>query len=236
MKIEFEKYYLEYLKDKRQQFRLEKNVFHPSGMGTECIRKLWYGQQFHAEIDEKTMKIFEGGQTLHNWFVEFLKWCDEHKKGIMLIESEREIVIPLDVNGDELWVTGRIDNFIATSEGRAVVEVKSINSLKYVRESPKEHHVVQANLYMKGSRSKYALIVYIEKSSFKIKTFLVPFDEKLYLKTLAKIKEVWSYLKVNKTPPRISETFDHWECRYCHFSGRCGGKFEAGEKYLNAEE
>lgn len=202
---------------KRGERTPEKNLFHPSSIGTKCFRKLYYFQTLKTEYDTDTLKIFEVGTVVHDWFLKFLKWATENKKGIRLIRAEMPINIPIDLGEDELWITGYIDHFIEVDGERLIIEVKSTKSLTYINE-PSEHHVAQATLYMKGSRTKKALIIYVEKPTFQLKIFEIAFDKILYHKVVKKMAETFNFIKTKNLPPKT----ESWECKkYCIFKEHC---------------
>lgn len=219
--IDLNKLYDEFFKQKKKEPEL--NIFHPSGLGgTKCIRKLYYNQILAQEHDIDTLKIFEMGNVIHRWVLDFLKWCENNGGTFKLLNTEMPFSILIDRNKD-FWINGRLDHFIEFEDKeRAVVEVKSIKSLAFL-DKPLDHHIEQATLYMWGSRTKKAIIIYVEKNTLQMKWFPIDFDKKLCNEIIDKILLTIGYLENKELPLKI---ISDWECKYCPYSNKeCTNNF-----------
>lgn len=197
----------------------EKTVgrYYPSEAGN-CIRKVFYSYKNPKEVDLELLKIFEAGNILHEFIVDVLE--SEKNPHVELLEKES----PFTLEIDDVTISGRVDDIIIVKIDNKVflVEVKSTSSLKYTDE-PSEAHIMQLQLYMNAKNIHNGLIIYLEKNTLQSKSFHVKYNEKIFEKTIRRLKEIHQYLKENKLPipeARIIST-KTWMCKNCQYREDC---------------
>ena len=122
-------------------------------------------------------------------------------------EIQKEVPFTFKDKKRDIIVNGYLDGL---TKGE-VIEYKSTSSLKYVTEEPKEEHIAQATLYMKGKKRKKATIIYFRKTDFKMISHSIEFDKGLYDSIIDKYADVKEAIKIVPSP-RTEEEVPFMKC------------------------
>jgi CRISPR-associated exonuclease Cas4 len=115
-------------------------------------------------------------------------------------EVEKEITVPVDVDGEIYLLKGRIDAFSPEN----IVEIKSAKSSVNI---PQQHHLLQLKIYMSITGVQRGTLIYVTPDRFTEYT--------VTLGTFNLLDVLKSYLKMEKVPQW------GWECKNCPFAGFC---------------
>ena len=176
-------------------------LVHPSGAVGECDRDLELALLGHkTAVDARLSRIFDVGKAMHvRWQAYF------RERGLMVLEEE-----PIESRNDILAIKGRLDCVLkapqAIKEELHLIELKSMNSGRFRRlpepKSPKENlyavarqhgrYIGQWLCYVRAfdeqQRAKgkpgmqNGAIIFENKDDQNYKTFLLTYDEELWLK------------------------------------------------------
>jgi len=226
---------------KRSKEKKEPAV-HPSGIGTECLRNLYY-QFFRFPSKPKTAKILktcDAGTDTHNRYHRYSK-----EAGI-LIASE------LELTDDEYKMRARLDQLVLidTEDILRLLELKSMNIDKFTKlmGNPHRDHIIQANIYLWIINKMFAsgktyydsfgkkITVFEEyKKYFPIKNYSIvienrdcqdseefarEYDKELTESVLTKIKDLFVYTDRKELPPRGFGPNDRG-CMFCDQKDIC---------------
>jgi CRISPR/Cas system-associated exonuclease Cas4 (RecB family) len=197
--------------------KLEGDFFHPSQLG-QCLRKMYFAHKnaptdgmVSQEDGLRTALVFELGTYIH---VIVQNLCE--RAGVLL---SREVAI-IDKKNRHL---GHADGILLIDGEKYLLEIKSINSRGFAAlTAPKEEHKMQVHAYMKSLGLKWTIFVYLDKDTSKLKEFVVPYNERYYLKTVfSRIDLFFSSLHGGVLPPREGESPTRMPCAYCQFKRLC---------------
>lgn len=124
----------------------------------------------------------------------------------------REPRLLYKIDGDpEMEIRGYCDGMAKIQENQYVLEMKSKGHSGFSKvRKPDKDHVEQCNLalgILKRNKiwgCKSGLVVYICKSTNNIKSFEVPFDEKMFEKSLDKVRKVVKAVRALRSNPELS--------------------------------
>lgn len=120
-------------------------------------------------------------------------------------EIEKEITVPINVNGEVFLIKGRIDAFSTEN----IVEIKSARTSANI---PQQHHLMQLRLYMGLTGVPRGTLIYVTPDRF------AEYNVKLDSFNINDV--IRSYLNMEKVPQWS------WECRHCPFAGFCPFKID----------
>ena len=144
------------------------------------------------------------------------------------VANGRGFEVELETDRHTLRLRGSTDPLITTASGNTLLptEVKTKDDLSGL-DGPSEHHLAQvhAYLYALDTRSdhqvKDALLVYVSKSTFAVRTYHVAFDEAFWHERVVPwMESLTAARESGDLPPADPE--QGWECDYCRFRHRCG--------------
>ncbi len=186
--------------------------FHAGESGM-CPRALFYKFKAPKAHEPKTLRKFRVGTMIHE---EVQRILGQSKK--QWVECERPVTVT-DVETD-MVVSGKADVFIIENNKRTVVELKSVNTIKFVRDKgePNKHHVAQLTMYMRALRAE-GYLVYVDKTNLETQTFKVPYVENYFKHLMDKFRKVYEHLTLNTLPD--TDPIDSWECRWCQYKNEC---------------
>jgi len=142
-------------------------VFYPSALGSTCDRYLYAsfnGLLPWETLDPRVKRIFDVGGSLEDRMDKYFT-----KMGIVIAREQ-----PLKM--DMPPISGRLDFLIRhPTEGRAVLELKSINDkgFKELKSSPKHEHFIQLQIYLNMLNNEYGIVLYENKNDQNLKAFKV---------------------------------------------------------------
>lgn len=182
--------------------------YHASDTG-RCTRKVYYKHTLGKRMEEDLYGIFKLGRTIEDIIEEAL--VDHYGKR----KVKNSKFVKLDLDG--FVIVGETDPVVegVNSEVEKLYEVKSTNNIKYRKETPSEHHVMQIHPYMKALGLNEATIIYVNKSDLKVVSHMVPFEEDAYKLGIDRISNLHTCLKNDRMPK--AEPFQDWECKFCPY-------------------
>ncbi|MBU5557587.1 MAG: Dna2/Cas4 domain-containing protein [Candidatus Aenigmatarchaeota archaeon] len=193
--------------------------YYPSEIGG-CLRKVYYSYIDPKPVKMDLTKIFEVGNILHDFIAEVLR--SEKNPEVELIDSE----LPFKLQLKDFIISGRVDDLllIRTSGKEALVEVKSVQFLKYI-DSPQSPHLMQIQLYMHALGIREGYLLYIEKATLDTKAFHVKYDAEEAMKAIDRFKMLHKFLKEKKLPEPEARTSRKaeiaWMCDKCDWREEC---------------
>ncbi len=196
----------------------EGEFFHPSSLG-QCIRRLFFaaknappndGGEKGADHLLRWHMILETGTYFH---VMIQNLCE--KAGVLV---HREIPI---IN-EQHKIIGTGDGVLKIKDGE-LLEIKTINSRDFAGLSqPQLGHRMQTHAYMKCLKLNKAVVLYCDKGSSALKEFIIPFDEKFYIKQVRdRIDWHFDNVRTNTLPIREGVNPRMMPCLYCEFTHVC---------------
>ena len=218
------------LKERIEQKRIEKNYnefrshLGASQIGDSCERKLFYGFRWAKRPDfpANVLRLFETGQLA------------EHRISKEL-RSIGATVMEVDPQTGKQWryvelqghFGGSMDGAICIDDQWYVGEYKTHNEKSFKElikkgvKSSKFQHFAQMQIYMRLSGMTKALYFAVNKNNDEIYLEEVSYDEGFSETLINKARRVIFALQA---PPKLSETPDYFECRWCDFTGICHGE------------
>jgi len=189
--------------DSSKHLPLLDNEFYASSVGG-CPRLIYYSKVFpDRKKDPKSLKVFVLGNLVHDFL----------QKEVLSGESE----VPLVIETKGVKIKGRLDQV----DDNFIYEIKSVSTLRFVKEQPQKHHVLQLMLYLKAFKREKGKIVYVEKNTFDIIEHEIVFDEKIYDEAVEGFVSVFQSMSKNALPDKTSE---EWACKHCLFKKECDGE------------
>jgi CRISPR/Cas system-associated exonuclease Cas4 (RecB family) len=153
------------------------------------------------------MRIFEHGNHTHMRIMGVL-----FSLGMV---TAAEIDIP-----ENEMIHGRADAILSINSEPYVLEIKSVNSMKFKKDFPDADHVKQLQSYLFFFKIKKGILLYENKDNQELKEFIIEYDEKI-------VKEIFAFfndlkVKVEKSIiPGIPEGLEDWRCEYCPYLESC---------------
>ena len=188
--------------EKKHTPLLDNEFFAGSSGG--CSRALYFSKKEEYNPPKDLLKIFCIGNIIHDFI---------QKQIIPHGKSE----IPMNIEVDGIKIRGRLDSLVRD----VIYEIKTIKSLDYVLDKPKEEHIRQLNIYLKGKLLQNGILLYVEKNTLKTVEHIVVFDQKLFDDSLKQFKTVYNAILQNIPPERIKNYPNNWKCKYCNFREVC---------------
>jgi len=201
----------------REDRKKELGRYYPSEIGN-CLRKTWYSYNHPRKTDPNLIRIFELGNMIHELVAKILK--SDKNPEIELLEEETSF----KQVEEEFTISGRIDDLILVKENNAkvLVEVKSAKSIDYVNEpSPQYEDQLQYYMHVTGVHS--GIILYIDKTNLKSKTFVVQYEKEKAEKVVRRFRFLHDHLKQGKLPFAEAkiEPKKNFMCRFCEYADKC---------------
>ncbi len=175
----------------------------------KCPRAVWFSMKGYPkkELDARTLRIFEHGNHTHMRIIGVL-----FSLGLV---NAVEIEIPSNE-----FIHGRADAIINLKGEPYVVEIKSVNSMKFKNQEPDKDHVNQLQFYMHFFKMKKGILVYENKDTQDIKEFVIEYDEALVKHLFSEFNDLKQKLEKNIVP-EIPEDIEDWRCEYCSYLEAC---------------
>jgi len=194
----------------------EKTAFYATDAG-KCPRAIWFALKKYPkkDYDARILRIFEHGNHTHMRIVSVLF-------SLGLINS-----VEVDLPEKDL-IHGRADAIISIKGEPYVIEIKSVNSVKFKKDEPDKDHVKQLQLYLHFFKIKKGILLYENKDNQDIKEFVIEYDEKKALEILNSFEKIKEKLSKNEIP-EIPPDLEDWRCEYCPYIKECE-KIEEKEK------
>ncbi|MBI1973174.1 PD-(D/E)XK nuclease family protein [Candidatus Micrarchaeota archaeon] len=201
-----------------REFRPKRQgVYYPSEIGS-CLRKTWYSYKRPLKATPELTKIFQLGNILHDFIVQVLN--SEKVKDVQLLSYE----FPLKQQIGDLTVSGRVDDLILVkaSGKKVLVEVKSTGGVDKI-DGPKLPHVLQLQFYMHAAGVHDGILLYVDKSTLKTRSFPVDYSEVQAEATSERFKKLHELLKKGELPePEAKQVSSmNWMCSFCEYKPHC---------------
>jgi CRISPR-associated protein Cas4 len=174
-----------------------------------CPRAIYFSMKNYPkkESDARVMRIFEHGDHTHMRIMAVL-----FSLGLV---TAAEISIP-----ENEVVRGRADAIISFKGEPYVVEIKSVNSVKFKKNEPDFDHIRQLQLYLYFFNIKKGILIYENKDNQDLKEFVIEYDENIVKKSIS----FFNSLKENVEKsiiPEIPKDIEDWRCEYCPYVVEC---------------
>jgi len=167
---------------------------------TGCVRRSWYKRRYGYRVTRDMIV----GTAIHSDVLLRVALLMERSYDVVAVEKKVEKL--LNVNGNDIWLVGRVDLYIADKERniKTFVEFKTSEWIF-------EEHVEQGNIYSVMLDVDKFYICYMPKSdTVKCKEFERTWTES---DIIERIKQLLS----NAEPPRREGVW----CSYCEFKNLC---------------
>jgi CRISPR/Cas system-associated exonuclease Cas4 (RecB family) len=200
-----DKYYLENQREDRIQTK-----FYISDAG-RCPRQLFFKfkQAPKEKLEPRIMRIFEAGELLHNYIYSVLYQAK--------IGAVTEITIP-----EQKLVSGRADAIVCIDGVNYLLDIKSINSMKFkYLKAPKPEDVWQVQLYMHFFNIKKGILLYLDKDRQELKEFIFDYSKKTSEALLDNFRQTKKRIEINIVPQALPDYPKDWQCRYCSYKEIC---------------
>jgi CRISPR-associated exonuclease Cas4 len=186
----------------------DKLAFYISDAG-KCPRAIWFAMKKYPkkEVDARVMRIFEHGNHTHMRIMAAL-----YSLGLV---TASEIGIP-----DNQMVHGRADAIVNIDGDLYVLEIKSVNSMRFRKAEPDQDHIKQLQLYLYFFNIKKGILLYENKDNQEIKEFIIEYDEALVKKIFSEFNILKEQVEKSKVP-EIPENLEDWRCEYCPYLESC---------------
>lgn len=204
---------------KNKQNNRGKIAFYATDSG-KCPRAIYFAMKNYPkkETDARVMRIFEHGDHTHMRIMSVL-----FSLGLV---TAAEVSIP-----ENEVIHGRADAIISFSGEPYVVEIKSVNSVKFKKNEPDADHIKQLQMYLYFFNIKKGILLYENKDNQDLKEFMIGYDENIVKKSISffnKLKENVEKSIIPEIPPDIED----WRCEYCPYINEC----EKIEEQKNSKE
>ncbi len=193
---------------KNKQSNRGKVAFYATDSG-KCPRAIYFAMKNYPkkESDARTMRIFEHGDHTH--------------MRIMAVLFSLGLVTAVEVGIPENeLIHGRADAIISFKGEPYVVEIKSVNSIKFKKGEPDKDHVKQLQIYLYFFKIKKGILIYENKDNQDLKEFLIESNEEVVKNSIS----FFNILKENVEKsiiPGIPKDIEDWRCDYCPYLQEC---------------
>ncbi|MCI4436747.1 MAG: CRISPR-associated protein Cas4 [Ignisphaera sp.] len=165
-----------------------------------CVRRSWYKRRYGYRASREMII----GTAIH---LDVLSKVVEQLSSMFdIVEAEKKIEKLVSVDGNDVWLVGRVDLYIADRQKnvKTFVEFKTSEWIF-------EEHIEQANIYAYMLNTDKFYICYMPKSDqIKCKEFERTWTEQ---EVIQRIKQLLS----DSEPPKRE---NYW-CNYCEFKNLC---------------
>lgn len=117
-------------------------------------------------------------------------------------------------------LTGHFDLLLNIDNELIIVDIKTTKMLDYQLKHkyvPKPEHIEQIELYMKAMNLNAGAIIYVDKSTGDLQTFMHTSDSSILENTIAKLRAISDAENMQKLPAYKKI----WLCRYCKYADKC---------------
>jgi len=211
------------------QERTRTAMLRCSSIGDPCDRALWYSLRWVSEpekFDARILRIFENGHMRERVILDMLRGA-----GL----SVREID---EATGAQWRVTlgstlagscdGIADDVPDAPKTPHLIEIKTMNGKRWQdwrrkgTQASNPKYYAQAQLYMHGLGLTRCLFVAENQDTREIEIERIHYDATAALQFVARAERITNSVR---TPPRISDDPDWYQCRTCRHHAVChGGK------------
>ncbi len=191
-----------------KQENRDKLAFYISDAG-KCPRAIWFAMKKYPkkEVDARVMRIFEHGNYTHMRIMSAL-----YSLGLV---TASEIGIP-----DNQMIHGRADAIVNIDGELYVVEIKSVNSMRFKKAEADQDHIKQLQLYLYFFKIKKGILIYENKDNQEIKEFMIEYNEPLVKKLFSDFNILKDKIGMNQVP-EIPDDLEDWRCEYCPYIASC---------------
>lgn len=214
--IDFDKLIDIHLKRERKPKQIGR--YYPSEIGS-CIRKVWYSYKHPMDVESDKLKIFEVGNLIHNFIMDVMK-NERNVDHLSFLDSET----PFKLEQKDFIISGRLDDVVIAKENKEmmIIEVKSVKDIRGVEKVDKTH-AMQLQLYMHATGIHNGVVLYVDKTNLKTKSFEIKYDEKHSMDILVRFKNLHELLKKDVLPiDEFKQSKDTmWLCNMCEYRAKC---------------
>lgn len=148
------------------------------------------------EMPTKALLVMELGNIIHEY--------------VQKLYPKNQVEVKLEIKQDNFVVKMSIDIL----EPYRVMELKTVS---FIPKEPYEEHSWQVQLYMGASKRDHSFIIYIDKTTFQMKEYMVKFDEVLYRSILTRFETLHQHIIKKVVPKREVKMFhSHPRCQNEH--------------------
>ena len=203
------------IKTNGNTYHLRKNEIRISHIITPCTRKIILDRDLDREDKIYNFPILNQDYILQNIPItalgtkihELIQQSIKDKAQTLKIEEK--VNLETDTKFD---LVGHLDLLLLIENNLLVCDIKTTNDLDFQIEReyvPKKEHIQQNSLYMKALNIKNGAIIYVDRSTGRMKVYL---HEQEYIdEIMLKLIKIQEYEK-NKTLPDPRKI---WLCNYC---------------------
>jgi len=201
------------------------NILYVTDLVRACPRQTFFAVTEDRPFPIETLRIFNAGRVLEDWWVGFL----DGQYGVKVLGTQLPAHVSLkDRAGEPFGVHGRIDILAQHDGARLVIhEVKTAKSTYYVKkEGPKPEHVEQLQFYLHVLGVGAGQLDYLDKKAFlqgetPIETiFEMEHNPNFYKALVKRALNMRDYLRAG-TAPANPGAWGGNICKFCKFSDIC---------------
>ncbi len=206
----------------------EVGRYYPHTIGF-CPLRYYYVYRYAGTVDlsDEDVNVTAAGRIVHDILQAPLRRLGYELEKEVSFEVSPGITILGRV--DAYWPGGRlrgsdrlISEFVRVLGSRDlpphVIEIKSVRS-KSLPYRPYEKHVFQLNTYLGMTGADFGVLVYVSRSNFARRYFVVEPDPAMFSRALDWVKSLHESL-VSGKPPEPAPVAE-WECEKCPLRGVC---------------
>ena len=188
-----------------REYTNQDNVFHASELSYECMFKVYMDREYGKGFpDDARWNLYRGSVF---------------DKAITPLFDENELRVQQRVKGTPYVIRGRIDGL--NYDTNEIFEVKSVVSIKYVRE-PFKHHVPQGLFYLGNYNPEATLkFLYVSMDGYKVLEYIGGFETmEAELENFdAKARIIGKAIRKGEPPEPVRAN----ECKWCRYKkeGTC---------------
>jgi hypothetical protein len=187
-----------------REYTNQDNVFHASELSYECMFKVYMDREHGKGFpDDARWNLYRGSVF---------------DKAITPLFDENELRVQQRVKGTPYVIRGRIDGL--NYDTNEIFEVKSVVSIKYVRE-PFKHHVPQGLFYLGNYNPEATLkFLYVSMDGYKVLEYTGGFERmEAELENFdAKARIIGKAIRKGEPPEPIRAN----ECKWCRYKNETG--------------
>jgi len=207
------------LSKRRQQKTRPQNTLYVTDLTKPCQRAAYLNILHPREHPLETLRIFEAGNLLENYWTETLN----KRTDIQVLGTQ----IPAYHKNHNYEIHGRLD-ILCQHNNAAIVghEVKTAKTANWLTE-PKEDHTAQIQFYINALAIDFGQIDYLDKKALlngKTRidtTFTVERDHAAYAKLISIANRLHTARRTLTPPPANPTAWNGKYCDYCQHQDLC---------------
>lgn len=207
------------LSKRRQRKPRPPNILYVTDLTKPCQRAAYFSILHPREYPVETLRIFEAGNLLEDYWTEILR----KDAAIQVLGTQ----IPAYHRNQNYEIHGRLD-ILCQHNNAAIVghEVKSAKTTSWLH-TPKEDHAAQIQFYINALAIDFGQVDYLDKQALLTgetridTTFTVERDYAAYAKLIGVANRLHTAWRTLTPPPANPAAWNGKYCDYCQHRDLC---------------